>query len=632
MRKATWKERLRYWFDNTIAGGPMALIGWLTVVSAVLILAVSLVVAFAHAAKDSSGKPLGLLEVIWMSFMRAIDSGTIAGDTGSFFFMTMMLIITLGGIFIVSTLIGILNTGIESKLDDLRKGRSFVVEKNHTVILGWSEHVSTIISELVIANENQPYSCVAILAEKDKVEMEDAIRANVGDTGKTRIVCRSGSPMDLTDLEIVNPHQSKSIIILAPEGGDPDAEVIKSILAITNNPNRRPEPYHIVAEIQDVKNMEVAKMVGRDEVELLLAGHLISQISVQTCRQSGLSIVYNELLDFGGDEIYFHREKGLAGKTFGEALLAYEDSALMGLEFADGRVVLKPAMDTVIHDGDRVIAISEDDDTLRLSGLKDTAINAKAIQQAVTQNAVPERTLIMGWNRWAPTIMQELDRYVVSGSELMIVADVDEAREEVAKIKKALQNQEVQFVHGAITDRQVLDGLDLRTYQHVIVLSYSDHLEPQKADAQTLITLLHLRDIEEKHGEAFSITSEMLNMRNRELAEITKADDFIVSEQLISLMMTQISENKDLAAVFADLFDSDGVELYLKPAADYVQPGTPVNFYTVMDAAKRRDEVAIGYRLSGRKNDSAYGVRVNPKKSEMITFSELDKVIVLAED
>jgi len=28
------------------------------------------------------------------------------------------------------------------------------------------------------------------------------------------------------------------------------------------------------------------------------------------------------------DEIYFKEEPGLAGKTFGEALLAYEDSAL----------------------------------------------------------------------------------------------------------------------------------------------------------------------------------------------------------------------------------------------------------------------------------------------------------------
>ena len=46
-------------------------------------------------------------------------------------------------------------------------------------------------------------------------------------------------------------------------------------------------------------------MVGGDEAELILVGDLIARIVAQTCRQSGLSVVYTELLDFDGDEIYF---------------------------------------------------------------------------------------------------------------------------------------------------------------------------------------------------------------------------------------------------------------------------------------------------------------------------------------
>ena len=82
------------------------------------------------------------------------------------------------------------------------------------------------------------------------------------------------------------------------------------------------------------------------EVEPILVTNLISRITVQTCRQSGLSVIYTELLDFGGDEIYFHEEPGLVGKTFGEALLAYEDSALIGLCTQDGRVQLNPPSET----------------------------------------------------------------------------------------------------------------------------------------------------------------------------------------------------------------------------------------------------------------------------------------------
>jgi len=92
----------------------------------------------------------------------------------------------------------LLTTGISGRLDSLRKGRSLVVENGHTVILGWSPQIFTVLSELVIANQNQRRSAIAILADRDKVEMEDEIRARLGNTGTTRIICRTGNPIDLS--------------------------------------------------------------------------------------------------------------------------------------------------------------------------------------------------------------------------------------------------------------------------------------------------------------------------------------------------------------------------------------------------------------------------------------------------
>jgi hypothetical protein len=59
-----------------------------------------------------------------------------------------------------------------------------------------------------------------------------------------------------------------------------------------------------------------------------------------------------------------------------------------------------------------------------------------------------------------------------------------------------------------------------------------------------------------------------------------------------------------------------------------------VNFYTVTESARRRGETAIGYRLERHAGDAAraYGVRVNPPKSETVTFQPEDRIIVLAED
>ena len=125
----------------------------------------------------------------------------------------------------------------------------------------------------------------------------------------------------------------------------------------------------------------------------------------------------------------------------------------------------------------------------------------------------------------------------------------------------------------------------------------------------------------------------MLDSRNRSLAEVTQVDDFIVSDRLVSLMLAQVAENKALNAVFADLFDPEGAEIYLRPISLYIQTGVPINFYTVVEAARQHGEVAIGYRRAGLGSDKAhaYGVVVNPNKAELVTFEPDDKIIVIAE-
>ena len=175
IQKPSLADRLRYASDEAFAKGPIVLIGWLAVISLLIILASAFLIWLLRLAPEHN-----LLQLIWSSFMHTMDAGTVAGDSGSWPYLLVMLVVTMGGIFVLSTLIGILTTGIEARLEALRKGRSRVIEAGHTIILGWSEQIFPIISELVIANANQPKSCIVVLAPVDKVEMEDAIREKVG--------------------------------------------------------------------------------------------------------------------------------------------------------------------------------------------------------------------------------------------------------------------------------------------------------------------------------------------------------------------------------------------------------------------------------------------------------------------
>ena len=634
-REITWRDRLRYRFENTLSKGAIAIIGWLALLSTAIVVLASLVLAAMRIGQDPDDDehPFGFFEGMWQSLLRTMDPGVVAGDNGWQLRLLMMLV-TIGGIFIVSILIGTITSGLEARLAELRKGRSRVIEQGFTLILGWSSKVYSIIGELLIANENQKDPAIVILSERDKIEMEDDIRAKFPDTRNTRIICRSGNPLDLDDLAVVDPHAARSIIVLAPETENPDIHVIKSVLAITNNPARKQEAYHIVAEIREPRNLEAAALVGGAEAIYIQGEELIARVTAQTCRQSGLSVVYTELLDFDGAEIYFKAEPGLAGRTYREVISAYEDSTVMGVMTASGQCLINPPMDTTFSSGDQVIAITEDDDTLVLradagGGLPDT----ESLSHRERLPPAPERILMLGWNGKAQSIIEELDNYVAPGSETIVICRQEGVRDKLMSVAKRMKRQKVRFADGDITHAATLAAVKAATFEHVILLSYNE-LPIQEADAKTLITLLHLRNLADAAGTRLSIVSEMMDIRNRALAQIARADDFIVSDKLVSLMMSQLSENKSLEKVFKVLFSSEGSEIYIRPMTDYIKLGSTVDFYTVIEAAAQRGETAIGYRLMKYADDRTrgFGVNVNPKKSERHTFVESDKIVVLAED
>ncbi len=624
-RRAGLRERLSYRFDRFMERGTVALIAGLFVVSVLIIVGVVLVLVLV---RGDDGRDLPSL--LWMALLRTLDPGTMGGDEGSAGFVLGMLVVTFGGIFVISALIGILNTGLEGKLAQLRKGRSRVLEHDHVLVLGWSQQIFTVLSELIEAGAGRSRTSIVVLADRDRVEMEDAIRERVTIPRRARVVCRSGRPTDLSDLPIANPDEARAIVILESEGEDPDVDVVKSILALTGRRDRRPEPYRIVAEVRERANADIARLVGGDEVHLLLADDLVARIIAQTCRQSGLSVVYLDLLDFAGDELHVTDLPELVGRTFGEAVAHVTGGIPAGL-VRDGRAQLCPPPSQVIRPDDRIVVLAEDHGSARVAAAPGV-VDGDAVVPAGPHDAARERTLVLGWNRRGPAVLRELDEYVAAGSEVVAVSTLSRVTHEATDVA-GLRNIRAEGRVGDPTSRPVLDRLEIGAFDHVIVLCESDDRDPDVADARTLVTLLHLRDIGARMGRTFSIVSEMLDVRNRELAEVARADDFIVSARVLSLLLAQIAETPELADVFRDLFDADGAEIYLRNVHEYVALDREIAFATLQAAAQARDEVALGYRVAARANDAAaaYGVVLNPAREARVTFAPGDRVVVLAE-
>lgn len=623
MKDSTFKAKFAYWFDNVMARGVISLIGLLGLTSLLFIGIVAAVVSTFKLYPPSG--PLNFLEVYWAALLRTLDPGTMGQDDG-FGFRFAMLVVTLSGVILVASLIGVISTAFNSRVEQLRKGRSTVLESDHTLILGWNSKVFSIIHEVAIANESRNRPTIVILAPRDKVAMEDEIHSRLRHHGKTRIIVRSGDPMSLMDLQIASPQTARSIVILSNDGDeDADSVTIKTCLALVNGPNRRDSQYRIVGEIRSETNLEAAKLVGKNEAVWVLGEDLISRLIVQTCRQSGLSAVFTELLDFEGAEMYTTIQPELVGLTYGQASLRFEQGCLMGV-LENENVVLNPHPRTVLSSNHQLIVVAEDDSSIKVG--KEQVILGELIRPVVRPSRVAESTLILGCNASLQDILGEMANYMQPGSRVQIVADLP------CTLKLPVDGLDIAYREEDPTNRKVLEGLEVSSFDHIVVLADRARHTTQRGDARTLLSLLHLREMARMEGSRLNIVSEMLDDRNRELASTTDADDFIISDKLVSLMIAQLEENPDLSVVFEKLLSAEGSEIRLHPVEWYVEVGKPVNFNTVIAAASQHGDSAIGFALeSQRSTDSRlFGVTLNPDRGAAIVFESGDRLVVLTND
>ncbi|MET9887469.1 NAD-binding lipoprotein [Streptomyces sp. NPDC006430] len=621
--------RARYWFDSIMARGTPVLIGWLTLLCLAVVVPASAALVWADRRAPSTWS--GQLVAIWVSVGQTLKIG---GAVGSPLYVLISVLLALVALLFVSTLVSLITTGLNDKAMDLRRGRSTVLEEQHTVLLGWSDQVFPIVSELIVANSNQRRAVVAVLGPQDKAEMEDQIAIAVGRLGRTRLICRSGVTTDPAVVTLVSPETARAVLVLTHEGAEGDAHVVKTLLALEAAVRGRGRP-SVVAAVRDGRHHRAAQLASGVHGRVLNIEDVTARLIAQTSRQPGLSLVHQELLDFDGDEFYTVCEPSLTGRTFGELLLAYATSCVVGILRATGVVELNPPADSVLEEGDRIVLITEDDDTAVPTD-RPLPVDDEAVVAPGTPTPPPENFLLLGWNRRAPLIIDQLDPCVPDGSVLVVMAQGEEALQEADRCARSPERRMRVTVHGGdITDPRALADLDVLSFDRAIVLGYDDTTDAAAGtlggDDRTLVTLLHLRALQEASGRELAVVTEMTDDRNRLLAPAREGSDFIVGGRLISLLMAQIAENRHLADVFDRLFSAGGATLHLKPASHYVLSEQPITFATVVESGRRQGHCVIGYR---RHEDGAhgpsYGVRINPDKRDRVRFGPEDAVIVLA--
>jgi hypothetical protein len=627
--------RLDQFFSTNAASKPLALLA----LTAMLVLCGS-VALFAVSGDDPS-------TLVWASLAGVGLDWTFAGEEGTTAAHRIVaLLLSVGGMLVTALLLGIVSDTIGAKMDDLRRGRSDVLETGHTLILGWSDKLLPIIRQLALANESEGGGVVVILAERDKEEMDEQVSTYLQDhdAAGTKIVCRTGSPLLTSDLAKVSAASARAVVVLAEcaaGGADAadgaDATTLRVVLSLCHMRDHGGGlAGHIVAEVCDIDNEPLMGLVGGAGLHTVVSHDVIGRIMLQCARQPGLAFVFEDLLGFDGAEFYKQEWPALTGRCFADVAFMFAEAIPIGVVQPCGAVLLNPADDYELCDGDALLVVAEDDDSYSPSAAP-AVLSAAAAQPPPprAETSRPEKILFVGWRRDLQDLVTALDEFAPPGSQLWLFSEVPQAERltrfaadglDVATDLKCLT---LMHAVGDPVSRKDLEALPLETFDSVLILAHASGPDDTSStmDSKSLATLLLVRDIQAQRltsgndaaalptprgspssaragswvdgmrgaaSRRCTVISEILDTRTRHLVAETGICNYVLSNELISNALAMVSEDPHINVVLRELFTAEGQELYVLPASTLVAPGEELSFWDVAARARTRRQVLIG--------------------------------------
>ena len=542
------KNKFKYWFDNKMAKGSLGFIRVLIIASIILAIIIAGMIMIFHFNEGE-----GLLGIIWNSISTIINASMPTFDEGSLGYLLLMSIVAIAGLLFTSVLIGIITSAIEEKIENLKKGNSLVLEKDHIVILGFYPGEYTLIRQLILAAAGKP-DCIVIAEDMDRDEMEQYISDNIEAPKNFRIVCRTADITDPASLEKCSVETCRTIIISPTE----DMRTIKSILAVSALLDEKGSPeVSVNAIISKDKYQFPLSIAEANNITTLQTNRILAKMIAHTCTQTGLSETFNEVFDFEGSEFYLKELTGINGITF-EELMARTNRATPTGIYRDGKIIINPKASLVLKDTDKVLVFSEEIDTAEFESETDYSIPSTKIKMDGTE--AKTNAVIIGHNETLPIILRELPENV---SEVILVNCKMTKTEENAVVRVSQKrNLKIDYYDGNEAD----DLLEIAKLSHHIVILNDHDKEPEEADMDAIFLLLNLRDVRKRYNLDFNITMEMQLEHNQKLVGRGDHTDFLVASNMSSLILAQSAESPELIEVFREILSNEGNELFLKNA------------------------------------------------------------------
>ena len=455
-------------------------------------------------------------ESLWRTWTYIADPGTHADVTPRAYERIIGAMIGIGGIILSAMVIGLIVDGIKKKMDALELGKGRVTERNHILVLGWTEKTVQVINQLSLMMESESGGTIVMVSDRAKKEVDAELRERCK-LLNSRLVVRTGNMMAQSDLLKYSCHLARAIIVLAPEGAPDkaDAQVLRTVLTI--RALRYDLEGHIVAEMRDIDNTSLVDLVGGSHVETIVSHDVVGRLMIQSARMRGLAEVFSSILGFEDDEIYVKAWPEFTGSTFETVLRSFDRAVPIGISKPSNKiglpdiVELNPPGTHVMALHESVVVIAEDDDSY------EPMIPGPKLLRTITKEGKPirlpkwkekkvvEKILMTGWRRDIDDVIVLLDELVCDGSELHMLSELSVEqrllRLQDGGLDPSKDLNHLKLVHhvGNPAVRRQLKDIQLWKFDSVLILA-DEALEADMmhSDSNSLAILLLVRDLQLK--------------------------------------------------------------------------------------------------------------------------------------
>jgi len=643
----TLVDRLRYILERQLIKG----VHYQLLVVALFIGIISLLGGWLAWPTAEAGVPLA--DSVWWAFLRLTDPGYLGDDEGTWRRIISTALTIMGYVVFMGTLVAIMTRWLISKMGVLEEGLTPVTISNHVVILGWTNRTIPLVQEIMdtaggiqrlLKSLDTRRLRLVILSDTVNIERTHELRDTPGiGRGFKDIILRSGTPLQPEALHRVACLQAAVVMIPGrSQGGSTlvtgDMETIKALLTLhaQGSQSGQPLPY-VVAEIEDVRKLNVMRRAYPGPLEIIASDAIVSRLMAQAILHPGLPEFYGEVMSVHeGNEIYLRSTAACEGQTLAEIAANCPKAILLGLVRPDGDSWITrlnaPTSEKVLP-GDKLVLLArhyEDADPAQKSdSLPRVWQRSDSVKATLTMHDSTNRAvLILGWNRRLPALVHELATYRDESFRLMMVStlEADAQRESIGQYSELAQGVPCEHLQADFMAETTLRKI-LQTEWDSILLVSSDRLDSgEEADARAMVGYMAVDEVLKERRHRPQLLLELSDPANEELV-VRNRNESIISPMVLSHLMAQIAQRRELGLVFEELFTVGGAEIIYRDQTDY--PMQSVTTFADLEAvAGLQGETALGV-FRCEPDGEGRRLQLNPPRDTPLKLKKDDELVVL---